>query len=47
MLERVLRRGQTSGRVDDNEETFGWRYKSHMIRIAHIAEAFAGKIVDV
>jgi len=41
LLKRVLKRGLTSGRVDDNPETFNKRMDSHEQEIAAILEKFS------
>ncbi|KAL9104819.1 MAG: hypothetical protein Q9163_000267 [Psora crenata] len=47
MLSRMLKRAQTSGRVDDTADVFRRRYAGHMQEISSVIGAFAGKVVDI
>ncbi|KAL8822548.1 MAG: hypothetical protein Q9191_006719 [Dirinaria sp. TL-2023a] len=47
MLARMLKRAETSGRVDDTAEVFRKRYAAHMEEISSVTEAFPGKVIDV
>lgn len=47
MFTRMLKRAQTSGRVDDTPEVFRRRYAGHTQEISSITGAFVGKVIDV
>jgi len=47
MLARVLKRGKSSGRVDDNEKTFLKRYGDHMKSSADIARFYESTVIQV
>ena len=49
MLQRLLRRAETSGRVDDNEETFKKRYEGFLDDSVPVLDFFQseGKLVEV
>lgn len=49
MLKRLLKRGETSGRVDDNEETIKKRFKTFLESSYPVVEYFrkSGKVHTV
>lgn len=47
MLTRVLKRGETSGRVDDNVEVFKKRFEGYQKEASGIVELFGDRIVRV
>ena len=47
MLSRILVRARTSGRVDDNAETFRKRYAAHMKDASEIVQFFGDKVIEV
>lgn len=49
MLQRVLNRGRTSGRIDDNEEAFWRRWNGYLDDTLPVLEYLRGKgeVVEV
>ena len=47
MLQRVLNRAKTSGRIDDNEGVFRKRYRAFVEQNAEILRFFGDKVIDV
>lgn len=47
LLARVLRRAETSGRVDDTAEVFAKRLAAHEAEIESVLGAFEGKVKNV
>ena len=49
MLERLLERSKTSGRVDDNEEVIKARFKTYMDSTMPIIKKFEeeGKVIEI
>ena len=43
MLDRLLKRGQTSGRADDNEESIKKRFKTFVDTSMPVVDYFEGK----
>ena len=47
MTERIIKRGQSSGRPDDNEDTIRKRLKTHAIDIPSVIEYYRQKLGKV
>jgi adenylate kinase family enzyme len=47
MLQRVLNRAKTSGRLDDTEDIFRKRYGAFVEDNAGILQFFGDKVIDV